>query len=204
MGGGRSTYIPPHMRGVPPAADGPPPPMMNGSAQDGAWNGARSAESPPLPKSVLARSLIHRSAMTSAAAPALNTNGPVHQISPPERTVLLQHHSIPEAGMRRSATIELSTPTHTVSLAVPIPVEDRLVDLATANGVMGNTSQDLPTLASSVSFSVFPTIHQSCRQASTFRTMTIFLWKHLVKMYQTPSFNSLTHHSMTTFCPTSD
>ncbi|CAL8577038.1 DEAD-box ATP-dependent RNA helicase [Xanthoria parietina] len=40
MGGGRSTYIPPHMRGVPPAADGPPPPMMNGSAQDGAWNGA--------------------------------------------------------------------------------------------------------------------------------------------------------------------
>lgn len=46
MGGGRSTYIPPHMRGVPPAADGPPPPMMNGSAQDGAWNGARSVESP--------------------------------------------------------------------------------------------------------------------------------------------------------------
>lgn len=42
MGGGRSTYIPPHMRGVPPpAADGPPPPMMNGAMGDGAWNGAR-------------------------------------------------------------------------------------------------------------------------------------------------------------------
>ncbi|KAL9015148.1 MAG: hypothetical protein Q9173_000228 [Seirophora scorigena] len=40
MGGGRSTYIPPHMRGVPPSAvDGPPPPMMNGAMGDGAWNG---------------------------------------------------------------------------------------------------------------------------------------------------------------------
>lgn len=43
MGGGRSTYIPPHMRGVPPAVDGPPPPMMNGNMGDGAWNGAGGA-----------------------------------------------------------------------------------------------------------------------------------------------------------------
>lgn len=157
-----------------------------------------------LSKPVLARSLIHRSAMTSATAPALHTNGPVHQILPPERTVLLQHHSTPAPGMRRLATIELSTPTHTVSQAVPIPVEDRLVDPAMANGVMGNTSQDLPTLASSVSCLVFPTIHQSCRQASTFRIMTISLWRHPVKMYQTPSFSSLTHRSTTIFCPTSN
>ncbi|KAL9587380.1 MAG: hypothetical protein Q9212_000307 [Teloschistes hypoglaucus] len=41
-GMGRSTYIPPHMRGVPPpppAADGPAP-MMNGNMGGPAWNGA--------------------------------------------------------------------------------------------------------------------------------------------------------------------
>lgn len=37
MGGGRSTYKPPHMRGM----DGPAPPMMNESTNgDGAWGGA--------------------------------------------------------------------------------------------------------------------------------------------------------------------
>lgn len=43
MGAGRSTYIPPHMRGVPP----PPadvPPVMNGNMGDGAWTGARLAD----------------------------------------------------------------------------------------------------------------------------------------------------------------
>lgn len=40
MGGGRSTYIPPHMRGVPPAPADVPPPVMNGNMGDGAWNGA--------------------------------------------------------------------------------------------------------------------------------------------------------------------
>lgn len=40
-GMGRSTYIPPHMRGV-PAADPAPPPAVNGNMGNGAWNGARS------------------------------------------------------------------------------------------------------------------------------------------------------------------
>ena len=37
-GQGRSAYIPPHMRGMPPPQmDGPPP--MNGPANGSAWNG---------------------------------------------------------------------------------------------------------------------------------------------------------------------
>ena len=45
MAGGRSAYIPPHMRGVPSGGppqgmDGPPP-VMNGVGGDVAWNGAR-------------------------------------------------------------------------------------------------------------------------------------------------------------------
>ena len=41
---GRSTYIPPHMRGVqqgpPPSMDGaPPPPHMNGSLSNSVWSG---------------------------------------------------------------------------------------------------------------------------------------------------------------------
>ncbi|KAL9127337.1 MAG: hypothetical protein Q9217_003776, partial [Psora testacea] len=43
MGGGRSAYIPPHMRGMPPPSnmDGPPPPMMNGSTHANvAWSGS--------------------------------------------------------------------------------------------------------------------------------------------------------------------
>lgn len=123
MGGGRSTYIPPHMRGVPPAVDGPPPPVMNGSAANVGWNGARSAQKTLL-KPTFGKCLIHSSAMTSATVPALHINGPVHRILPPEPTVLLQHHSIPGLGMHRSVTIELSTPTHTVSQEVLIPVED--------------------------------------------------------------------------------
>ena len=42
MGGGRSAYIPPHMRGMPPPVnmDGPSPQMMNGSVHpNGAWGG---------------------------------------------------------------------------------------------------------------------------------------------------------------------
>lgn len=39
---GRSTYIPPHMRGVnggpPPGMDGPPQPMMHGNMNNGVWN----------------------------------------------------------------------------------------------------------------------------------------------------------------------
>lgn len=44
--GGRSAYIPPHLRGVngapagpPPGMDGPPPPMMNGGMNGSAWGG---------------------------------------------------------------------------------------------------------------------------------------------------------------------
>ncbi len=39
---GRSTYIPPHMRGAnggPPPMDGPPPPMMHGDMPNGVWHG---------------------------------------------------------------------------------------------------------------------------------------------------------------------
>ncbi len=40
---GRSTYIPPHMRGVsqgpPPSMDGPAPPHMNGDLNGSVWNG---------------------------------------------------------------------------------------------------------------------------------------------------------------------
>lgn len=40
---GRSTYIPPHMRGVsqgpPPSMDGPPPPHMNGDLNSSVWSG---------------------------------------------------------------------------------------------------------------------------------------------------------------------
>ena len=43
MGGGRSAYIPPHLRGMPPQGmDGPPPPMMNGPMDgnaSGPWGG---------------------------------------------------------------------------------------------------------------------------------------------------------------------
>ncbi|KAL8971989.1 MAG: hypothetical protein Q9183_000789 [Haloplaca sp. 2 TL-2023] len=39
-GMGRSTYIPPHMRGVPPAAEHVPPPNMNGAMGNGVGNGA--------------------------------------------------------------------------------------------------------------------------------------------------------------------
>ena len=203
MGGGRSTYIPPHMRGVaPPAVDGPPPPMMNGNAPEGAWNGARLDEN--FPKPDLARHLIRRLAMTSATAPALHTNGLVHQILPPERTVLLQHHSILAPGTRPLAIIELLTPTYTVKQAAPIPLEDLLVGPVTDSGVMGNTSQVLPTLVSNASCLAFPMIHQSCRQASIFRTTTTSLWKHRVTMFQIPFFNSLTHRLTTISYPTSN
>lgn len=44
--GGRSAYIPPHLRGAngapagpPPGMDGPPPPMMNGGMNGSAWGG---------------------------------------------------------------------------------------------------------------------------------------------------------------------
>lgn len=44
--GGRSAYIPPHLRGVngaptgpPPGMDGPAPPMMNGGMNGSAWGG---------------------------------------------------------------------------------------------------------------------------------------------------------------------
>lgn len=42
MGGGRSAYIPPHMRNTTSSnMDGPAPPMMNDSVNgDGAWGGA--------------------------------------------------------------------------------------------------------------------------------------------------------------------
>jgi ATP-dependent RNA helicase DDX3X len=40
---GRSTYIPPHMRGVsqgpPPSMEGPPPPHMNGDLNSSVWSG---------------------------------------------------------------------------------------------------------------------------------------------------------------------
>ena len=39
--GGRSAYIPPHLRGAsggpPPGMDGPPPPMMNNAMNGNAW-----------------------------------------------------------------------------------------------------------------------------------------------------------------------
>ena len=37
--GGRSAYIPPHMRGMPPPSMDGPPPQMNGHMNGNAWGG---------------------------------------------------------------------------------------------------------------------------------------------------------------------
>ncbi|KAL8922902.1 MAG: hypothetical protein Q9208_004864 [Pyrenodesmia sp. 3 TL-2023] len=77
MGGGRSTYIPPHMRGVPPAVDGPPPPMMNGNMGDGAWSGAGGTR--------LAYSnyvIVHADCLFSFSRDIRNGTGSPHQWAP--------------------------------------------------------------------------------------------------------------------------
>lgn len=48
--GGRSAYIPPHLRGVPQPPPGmdTPPPAMNGGMGSSAWAGPTAYVSPPL------------------------------------------------------------------------------------------------------------------------------------------------------------
>lgn len=86
MGGGRSTYIPPHMRGVPPPGPDGPSSMMNGSMGDGAWNGARLAWNYHI-RSPYTR-LIRFIVVTSATVWVAHTSGPTHQTSPLGPTVL--------------------------------------------------------------------------------------------------------------------
>lgn len=145
--------------------------------------------------------LTHRTAVISATAAAPHISGLAHQISPHERTVLLRTHSPVALGTRPSVATELSTPMHTANqVAVEVP----LVVLVTVNGAMENTSRDLRTLVSSVSYLESPMTLQSCRRASTSQIMMIFRWKHRVKMCQSLSFNSLIHLLTIIFSPISN
>lgn len=203
MGGGRSTYIPPHMRGVPPAPADVPPPVMNGNMGDGAWNGARFADI--FTKNFFNTRLSSPSVTTSATVPVAHTNGRMHQTLPHAPMVLQEAQLVP--GTQPAPMLESSIPMHMEDQVVLARMEVAQVLLSVVlemvNGVMESMSQDLPMPESSVNSLVSQTIHQNYRQASTLPITTTSQSKHQAMTFQSLYFNSLTLHLMTISYPIS-
>lgn len=133
----------------------------------------------------------------------------------PPTSALVVRPTVNLAGLLRSL-IALLTPmltetqdkvAHTVVVlavvATAVVVVPLLVDLETANGATASTSPVLPTLVSSVSFSVFPTTPLSNKPVSTSPTTMISPSRPPVTRFPSPSTPSLTLLWTTTLSLTS-
>ena len=207
---GRSTYIPPHMRGVaqgpPPSMDGAPPSHMNGNLNNSVWSGPARCVIiiflglTPAPLGLIKIRQIAMLEMDRGLLPI----GPTPQTSPhvPEgmehqeerRVVGIQAVHL---DLTRMLMAPVEVPAPMVGLGLGLPV-----DLVMANGGMANTSQARPTHVSSVSCSVSLMILQNCKLESISQITMIYQSKPQGTTFPTPFYNSPTRLWTTTYYPT--